>query len=74
MSVDVEGFDLEVLRSNNWAKFRPSVILVEDYAANELSSCTGDSNIATYLAENGYQFCCRTPLTKLFVEKDQKTV
>ena len=70
MSVDVEGFDLQVLRSNDWAKFRPAVILVEDYAANELS-CSDDSNIATYLAENGYQFCCRTLLTKFFVEKDQ---
>jgi FkbM family methyltransferase len=70
MSVDVEGLDLQVLRSNDWAKFRPAVILVEDYAANQLS-CTGDSNIAIYLAENGYQSCCRTPLTKFFVEQDQ---
>lgn len=29
MSVDVEGFDYEVLISNNWTRFRPQVVLVE---------------------------------------------
>jgi FkbM family methyltransferase len=29
MSVDVEGFDYEVLKGNNWDKYRPSLILVE---------------------------------------------
>lgn len=27
--IDVEGFDLEVLKSNNWVKYRPKVILIE---------------------------------------------
>ncbi|UKT64402.1 FkbM family methyltransferase [Pedobacter mucosus] len=29
MSVDVEGLDLDVLKSNNWEKFRPKVIVIE---------------------------------------------
>ncbi len=29
MSVDVEGLDLDVLRSNDWARYRPSLLLVE---------------------------------------------
>jgi FkbM family methyltransferase len=29
MSIDVEGFDLAVLQSNNWNKYQPEVILVE---------------------------------------------
>ena len=28
-SIDTEGLDLEVLRSNNWKKFRPKVICIE---------------------------------------------
>lgn len=31
LSVDVEGFDLVVLRSNNWSKYRPEIIVVEDH-------------------------------------------
>jgi len=40
MSVDVEGHDLAVLRSNDWARFRPRLVLVEhDVAdARELTS------------------------------------
>ncbi|NVK52991.1 MAG: FkbM family methyltransferase [Flavobacteriaceae bacterium] len=29
LDVDVEGLDFEVLKSNNWDKFRPSLIMVE---------------------------------------------
>jgi len=29
MSVDVEGLDLEVLKSNDWSRYRPEIILVE---------------------------------------------
>ena len=30
MDVDVEGFEIEVLRSNNWEKYRPKLILLEN--------------------------------------------
>ncbi len=30
MSVDVEGMDLEVLKSNDWKKYRPKVVIAED--------------------------------------------
>jgi FkbM family methyltransferase len=29
LDIDVEGFDLEVLKSNDWEKFRPKIILIE---------------------------------------------
>jgi FkbM family methyltransferase len=32
LNVDVEGYDLKVLRSNDWNKYRPLLILVEDLA------------------------------------------
>ena len=31
MSVDAEGYDLKVLLSNNWNKYRPARLLVEDF-------------------------------------------
>ncbi len=30
MSVDVEGWDFNVLRSNNWKKYRPRLVLLEN--------------------------------------------
>jgi len=29
LSIDVEGFEIEVLKSNKWDKYRPSVVLIE---------------------------------------------
>ena len=29
MSIDVEGLDLQVLRSNDWSRYRPDLVLVE---------------------------------------------
>ena len=29
LDIDVEGMDLDVLKSNNWLKYRPKLILVE---------------------------------------------
>jgi FkbM family methyltransferase len=29
MSIDVEGYDLQVLKSNDWSRFRPACLLVE---------------------------------------------
>lgn len=34
LSVDCEGLDLEVLQSNNWAKYKPTMILVESFGSN----------------------------------------
>ena len=42
LSIDVEGFDFEVLRSNNWEKYHPSYLLIEilnfdvDHSSNEM--------------------------------------
>lgn len=30
LKIDVEGKDMEVLKSNNWKKFRPNLVMVED--------------------------------------------
>jgi FkbM family methyltransferase len=70
INVDVEGFNLQVLRSNDWRRFRPAVILAEDDEAIALDR-TGDSRITAYMLEKGYKFCCKTLLTTFFVDQNQ---
>jgi FkbM family methyltransferase len=70
MNVDVEGFNLQVLRSNDWGKFRPAVILAEDDETIALNR-TRDSRITAYMLERGYKFCCKTLLTTFFVDQNQ---
>lgn len=47
MSVDTEGFDLEVLQSNDWQKYRPDFVLIETVNKNKES-------IYTFMKQQGY--------------------
>lgn len=56
--IGVEGLDLEVFQSNNWSKFRPKVILIEQLRS---SICQLDNNfIAVFLSEKGYRMYAKT--------------
>jgi len=45
MSVDAEGFDLDVLKSNDWSKFRPSLVMAEvDSQYKEILEYMGSCN------------------------------
>jgi FkbM family methyltransferase len=66
MSVDCEGYDEMVLLSNNWEKYRPKVLLVEDHDISE------NTAIDRLLAERGYRFLARIGLTKAFCVMDFK--
>ena len=64
MSIDVEGLDFEVLESNNWVKYKPSIILVE-------TSITADglalnSPIHLFLSEKGYELVAKTYRTSFY--------
>lgn len=62
MSVDVEGYDLEVLKSNNWKKFKPKLLCVE---ADEKA----EKNIDKFLAKIGYEKICRNHNNLIFLLK-----
>ncbi len=63
LSIDVEGLDLQVLESNNWDKYKPSYILVEDRIDFDNLS---ESEVYRYLKEKGYQLVAKTFRTLLF--------
>jgi len=46
LSVDTEGFDFEVLKSNDWTKYKPTVICVEGH--------DDIADIKKFLVEKGY--------------------
>ncbi len=53
MNIDVEGMEMQVLQSNDWERYRPSYILIEqkNISAQELVK----SNIYKYLRNFGYE-------------------
>ena len=63
LTIDVEGLDLTVLRSNNWAKYKPSHILVEDRIDFKNLA---DSEVYNYLEVQGYTLVAKTFRTLFF--------
>jgi FkbM family methyltransferase len=57
-TIDAEGFDLQVLMSNNWEKYKPKVIVVEAnlFDINNLAS----DEITSYLRNLGYSVFAKT--------------
>jgi FkbM family methyltransferase len=52
MSVDVEGYDLQVLKSNDWTKYRPDFIIAECLQTDIVSVL--DDPLVKYLSGIGY--------------------
>lgn len=66
MSIDVEGYDLEVLESNDWEKYRPVFILVEDLEKFSIDEITKKSNVYHFLKLRNYKFVAKTLNTLFF--------
>ena len=67
LSIDVEGMDLKVLQSNNWSRYRPKIVLVEDINCNE--EYLSGSKIITYMNSIEYELYAKTVNTLIFRER-----
>lgn len=67
LNVDVEGVDLNVLQSNNWEKYRPSVVLVEDFEVQK-SNLSDENPIYRYMLEQGYRLVSHAFDTSIYAE------
>jgi FkbM family methyltransferase len=64
MTIDVEGLDYDVLVSNDWAKYKPSIILIED-VGYDLHNM-GKSKVYNYLIGKGYSLTVKIFNTLFF--------
>ncbi len=69
MSIDVEGLDLEVLQSNDWKKYRPTLLLVEDLKKQSLAEFQNSSPVFHFLKEKNYELVAKTFNTLFFKDK-----
>ena len=67
MSVDVEGFDLEVLRSNDWAKYRPKIVIAECFASK--AEDLAKDPVHMFLESQRYERFANTPNSYFFRDK-----
>lgn len=63
LSIDVEGLDFQVLLSNNWDKYKPELILIEENIdVDKLSN----SPIYNFLKDKQYRFLAKTLRTCVY--------
>lgn len=67
MSIDVEGFDLKVVQSNNWELFRPEYLLVEHYGSN--MNEIQNSDLYKFIIGKNYELYAKSVLTVFFKDK-----
>lgn len=67
-NIDVEGLDYQVLKSNDWEKYRPKVVLVEDLNLSSLNKID-ESKIAVFMDQQDYQLYAKSVCTLIFTAK-----
>jgi FkbM family methyltransferase len=63
-SIDVEGFELRVLKSNDWQKYRPNLVLIEILDV-ELPNIAG-SSVYQFMLSQGYWLFAKSVTTHFF--------
>lgn len=68
LSVDVEGHDYQVLKSNDWNRFRPELVIFEEHHFDVRFQ--ENSAILALLRQAGYEMCAWTPPSVFFKRCD----
>ncbi len=71
LTIDVEGLDLQVLKSNDWELYRPAMVLVEDLKKYPIVELEKQSEVYKFLDSKEYQLVAKTFNTLFF--KDIQT-
>jgi hypothetical protein len=65
LTIDVEGLDLEVLKSNDWTKYKPTIVLAEDLSLQKLERMD-ESPVVGLMRQHGYELYGKAVNTLIF--------
>jgi FkbM family methyltransferase len=68
MNVDVEGYDLEVLKSNDWEMYRPKYVIAESLST-DLSKDFFNDPVYRFLKKNGYEGYSKLHNSIIYIDK-----
>jgi FkbM family methyltransferase len=71
LTVDVEGMDLNVLRSNDWNRFRPRYVLAEAFGTLNVEAALR-TPLAEYMQQRDYVLVAKTVNTCIFGDKSRR--
>ncbi len=72
LTVDAEGHDLAVLKSNDWKRYRPRWVLVESLGEQDLGKIEG--GVYSFMVGQGYVWFAKTVNTLFFMDEQRKSM
>lgn len=72
LTIDVEGMDLEVLRSNDWEKYRPRVVLVEVLESS--LDAIASHPVNRFMNAVGYRLYSKAMNTAFFMSEEELAI
>ena len=69
VSIDTEGFDLEILKGFDFSRYRPKVFCVETLIHHEDKTTSKNSEVMQLMQSNGYFVYCDTFINTIFVDQ-----
>lgn len=64
LTIDAEGLDLEILKTNDWEKYRPEIICIEH--SGSISSSDDKESPNLFLSKHGYKIIGQTLLSEIY--------
>jgi len=74
LTVDVEGFDLKVLQSNDWKKIRPNLVLAENLSSYDGIEAALKSELNQFMYSLNYTLFAKTGNTLFFNDNTKKLI
>jgi FkbM family methyltransferase len=69
LTIDVEGLDLQVLRSNDWSRYRPAYVLAESLGMRDVYQVI-NSDLHSYMRSQGYSLYAKCVNTLFFIDSN----
>ncbi len=66
LNIDIESIDIQALESNDWERYRPALLAIEDFDFEFPAPQT--SAIYRFLIDHGYQMVSRCVYTSFFID------
>ena len=72
MNIDIEGFDIDILKTLEWEKLAPKFLLIEDLTLVDKDICLNikDNQIYSILRKHSYKLVAKTRRTLFFRQED----
>jgi FkbM family methyltransferase len=70
VSIDTEGFDLQIIQSFNFMASRPEVFCIETVTCDEVNKEHKLPEIITFMQKNGYFLYADTYINSIFVDQE----